>query len=581
MGNCRSYWCCGLIAGVALLALGLAQMNVNLSATRSAHAPMIRAYRPDGSPMRGPHNESVSTNWSGYALSTGSTGTYTSASITWTVPTVTYINYGSSNPDSYESSSSWVGIGGFASSDLIQLGTEQYITSTGSTTYQPWYEILPASEKILPSQYTVSPGDAMSASLSCTSNCTANNSNTTWALSMTDSTKGWTFSKDLTYESCLCSAEWIQEAPKYNVVVAMPNYGTTPFSNLTVNGGNPGLSLSADGIILQDNEGGYSTPCQAFNGNQVGNGNQFVVAYGQACASTFDTHDFNDDAKSDIAWRDSSGDNAIWLMNGSTILSSAGLGTISTAWSIVGQRDFNGDGMADLLWRDSSGDLAIWFMNGTTVTSGVGLGTVTPVWSIVGTGDFNGDGRGDILWRDTSGDIAIWLMNGSTILSSAGLGSLSTAWSVAGTGDFNGDGMSDILWQDTSGDIAIWFMNGTTVSSGVGLGTIAPPWTIVGTGDFNGDGKSDILWRNTSTGAIAVWLMNGSAILSSAGLGSLATTWSVVETGDFNGDGKSDILWNDTSGDAAIWFMNGTMVSSGVGLGTIPTSWSLQGAGAD
>jgi len=60
--------------------------------------------------------------------------------------------------------------------------------------------------------------------------------------------------------------------------------------------------------------------------------------------------------------------------------------------------------MSDILWIDTSGDAAIWFMNGTTVTSGVGLGTVTPVWSIVATGDFNGDGKGDILWRDTSGE---------------------------------------------------------------------------------------------------------------------------------------------------------------------------------
>jgi hypothetical protein len=73
-------------------------------------------------------------------------------------------------------------------------------------------------------------------------------------------------------------------------------------------------------------------------------------------------------------------------MNGGTILSSAGLGTIATAWSIVGQRDFNGDGMADLLWRDSSGDLAIWFMNGTTVSSGVGLGTIPTSWSMQGAG---------------------------------------------------------------------------------------------------------------------------------------------------------------------------------------------------
>jgi streptogramin lyase len=313
---------------------------------------------------------------------------------------------------------------------------------------------------------------------------------------------------------------------------------------------------------------------------------QTTVQIGRLVPSA--TRDFNGDGYSDIAWRDTGGNNAIWLMNGSSILSSAGLGAIATAWSIVGQRDFNGDGNADLLWHDSSGDIAIWFMNGTTVSSGVGLGTVDPAWSIVGTGDFNGDGKADILWRDTSGNIAIWLMNGSTILSGAGLGKLSTAWSIIGTGDFNGDGKTDILWRDTSGNLAIWFMNGTTVTRSVGLGTIAPPWTIVATGDFNGDGISDILWRNTATGDIAMWLMSGDwtgnggvMVLGTAGLGSIATAWSVAETGDFNGDGKSDILWRDSSGDAAIWFMNGTTVSSGVGLGTIATSWTIQGAGAD
>jgi len=51
---------------------------------------------------------------------------------------------------------------------------------------------------------------------------------------------------------------------------------------------------------------------------------------------------------------------AIWLMNGGQLVQSASLGSIPSAWSIIGQRDFNGDGLADVLWRDDSGDLAIW-----------------------------------------------------------------------------------------------------------------------------------------------------------------------------------------------------------------------------
>ncbi len=66
------------------------------------------------------------------------------------------------------------------------------------------------------------------------------------------------------------------------------------------------------------------------------------------------------------------------------------------SWSIVGQRDFNGDGKADLLWRDTSGNIAIWLMNGLSILQAGGLGNMPTNWSVAGTGDFNGDGKGDI-----------------------------------------------------------------------------------------------------------------------------------------------------------------------------------------
>ncbi len=268
------------------------------------------------------------------------------------------------------------------------------------------------------------------------------------------------------------------------------------------------------------------------------------------------THDFNADGKSDILWRDTAGDVALWLMNGGTVSSSTIVSKVPTSWSIVGQRDFNGDGKSDLLWHDSSGNVAIWLMNGATVSSSTFIANVPTAWSIAGTGDFNGDGKADILWRDNTGNVAIWLMNGTTVTSSVFIANVPTSWTIAGTGDFNGDGKADILWRDNTGNVAVWLMNGTTVTSSVFVSNVPTSWSIVGTGDFNGDGKSDILWRD-NTGNTAIWLMNGATVTSSKFIANVPITWSVAETGDFNGDGKSDILWHDNTGNVAIWLMNG------------------------
>jgi hypothetical protein len=306
------------------------------------------------------------------------------------------------------------------------------------------------------------------------------------------------------------------------------------------------------------------------------------------------SHDFNNDGVSDILWRNTSGTLAFWLMQrvdnspnppGTAILSATGAGTVTTDWSVVGQRDFNGDGFADILWRNTNGQVAMWFMNGATLIGGGSPGTVTTDWIIAGTGDFNGDGKGDILWRNTTtGQVAMWMMNGTTILPDSGsVGTLTTDWVVAGTGDFNGDGKWDILWRNTTtGQAAIWLMNGTTIVSAAGIGTLTTDWIVAGTGDFNGDRKSDIVWRNTTTGQVAMWFMSGVTVSSAGSLPSVPTIWSIAETGDFNGDGMSDLLWRDTSGNTAVWLMNGATLLPGSGsLGFVDPIWTIQGMNAD
>ena len=292
--------------------------------------------------------------------------------------------------------------------------------------------------------------------------------------------------------------------------------------------------------------------------------------------------DFDGDGISDILWRHgTTGEAAIWLMNGMTISSSGYLPTVSDPnWQIVGMGDFDGDGKVDILWRHATtGEAAIWLMNGMTISSSAYLPTVSDLnWKIVGVGDFDGDGKADILWRHaTMGEAAIWLMNGMTISSSAYLPTVSDLnWKIVGVGDFDGDGKADILWRHaTMGEAAIWLMNGMTISSSAYLPTVSDPnWKIVGVGDFDGDGKVDILWRHATTGEAAIWLMNGMTISSSAYLPTVSDlNWKIVGVGDFDGDGKADILWRHaTMGEAAIWLMNGMTISSSAYL---PTSTYL------
>jgi hypothetical protein len=295
-------------------------------------------------------------------------------------------------------------------------------------------------------------------------------------------------------------------------------------------------------------------------------------------------HDFNGDSNvSDILWRDTSGNLAMWLMSGGQLSSGANISQVSTIWTVVGSHDFNRDGSSDILWLDNTGNLGVWLMNGTAVTSYVELGNVGTQWAVAGTGDFNGDRNGDILWRNpTTGELAIWLMNGDgQFASGIDFGNVPTVWTVAGTGDFNGDGTTDILWRNTqTGDLSIWLMKNGQLSSGLDLGTVSTDWSVVGTADFNGDGTSDILWRDGS-GNLAIWGITNGQMTSGTVLGQVPLAWSVSETGDFDGDGKSDILWHDTAGDMGVWLMNGLTVNSQIGLGNVGTSWQPQGSAAD
>jgi hypothetical protein len=174
-----------------------------------------------------------SSNWSGYAK----TGSYTSATAQWVVPSVS-----PTNNASY--SSAWVGIDGFNNSSLIQTGTESDYYS-GSAHYNAWWEILPAAETPI-SSISVHPGDVMTASISKVSG-------STWTITITDKTNNQSFTTQQNYTGAGTSVEWIEEAPTVGGRVATLAHYSSPdtFDPGTANGGNPGLTAADSGAMVQ------------------------------------------------------------------------------------------------------------------------------------------------------------------------------------------------------------------------------------------------------------------------------------------------------------------------------------------
>ena len=206
-----------------------------------------------------------SFNWSGYALS-GGAGMFSKVQGSWTVPTVTC-------SDGVTRSSTWAGIGGInGDQTLVQAGTEQ--DCNGGASYGAWWEVLPApSATINPQTYPVGAGDHITV--------TADGSSTLiWALTIKNTTRGWTFNTSAPYGSSGASAEWIEEAPLSAGTggvgqATLANFGRVAFSALTANGGNPGLSTNERVAMIDNNNHVIANPS-----GPGATGNSFAVCYG-------------------------------------------------------------------------------------------------------------------------------------------------------------------------------------------------------------------------------------------------------------------------------------------------------------
>jgi hypothetical protein len=166
----------------------------------------------------------LSTNWSGYLATNG---IFTSISGSWIATSAT------GNNSSISADSTWIGIGGVTSDDLIQTGTQNIISPNGQVSTSAFYEILPASSQPVPG-IVVSPGDSMTASI-------VEVSPEQWTITITDNTDDESNSITVTYNSSLSSAEWIEEDPSFSSRRQIPfdNFNKASFTNtLTVANGN-------------------------------------------------------------------------------------------------------------------------------------------------------------------------------------------------------------------------------------------------------------------------------------------------------------------------------------------------------
>jgi hypothetical protein len=221
-----------------------------------------------------------SANWAGYA---DTNDTYSSVASSWTEPTANCssssggglglggLGLGSGLGGGFASllggpsaaSAFWVGLDGYSSTSVEQIGTDADCDS-GTPSYYAWYEMYPNPSVTLPSSDPVRPGDQITALVS------SNTAGTSFTLEIKDTTAGWAYSTAQSGSGfARSSAEVIAEAPSECTAlscseVPLTNFGQVGYSGsqLVDTGGTQGTlsSFDANEITMSDNGTTLATP---------------------------------------------------------------------------------------------------------------------------------------------------------------------------------------------------------------------------------------------------------------------------------------------------------------------------------
>ncbi|HEX9235561.1 MAG TPA: G1 family glutamic endopeptidase, partial [Actinomycetota bacterium] len=199
--------------------------------------------------------------------------TFTDVKGNWTQPAATCPS------GAAQYASFWVGIDGYKSSSVEQLGTDSDCAGRNKPSYYAWWEMYPAGSNQI-SGFAVHPGDNMFAEVSV--------SGSTYTLTLKNLTTGQNFSTNQTQSGLAdANAEWIAEAPSICVLVCqvqkLTNFGTVNFSGSSTTGnGHTGAindtAWSNDSITMVTNGGAV----KASPSSLTSNGTAFSVTWHHA-----------------------------------------------------------------------------------------------------------------------------------------------------------------------------------------------------------------------------------------------------------------------------------------------------------
>ncbi len=203
------------MVGVVALLAAFVVADGGMAAGPSSNAPRLGV------------SHSQSLNWSGYAAFQSGT-TFTDARGSWTQPKATC-----SSGNQY--ASFWVGLDGYNSSTVEQIGTDSDCSGSKAV-YYAWYEMYPAFPVQLP--LTIKPGDTITAEVSY--------SGSTFVLTLTDGKQSYKTPPLKLKRAARSSAEWVAEAPSgQGGVLPLANFGTVNFSGSYATANNVTGSISS------------------------------------------------------------------------------------------------------------------------------------------------------------------------------------------------------------------------------------------------------------------------------------------------------------------------------------------------